>query len=70
LYSKYPQVVGPTIGIPYMLKFITPATEYYISFQFLLFFPSQCAAFTPDPAKELLDKTKVLFVESKDYLVF
>jgi len=53
-----------------MLKFITPATEYYISFQFLLFSPSQCAAFTPDPAKELLDKTKVLFVESKDYLVF
>ena len=47
--------MGPVIGIPNMLKFITCAIEYLISSNVSELGPSVCAAYLPDPEKvELL----------------
>jgi hypothetical protein len=40
--EKKPQVSGPTIGIPNMLKFMTPAIEFFIASQVPWLSPSQC----------------------------
>ena len=48
------------MGIPNMLKFITPAIEFFMSSQVLWLSPSQCWTYAPDPAKVLLESKKDL----------
>ena len=49
-----PQTSAPTIGMPNILDYITPSTEYPIYSTFEKLSPSHLDANLPEPAKELL----------------